>query len=101
MTSLKGVNLSISILVLQPRISSVKTKRPSAQDIHTDSLSFNIYNPEGKRWEEFQSKWKQTNGFFTHTTPKAKDEGDFNGSTYLKQAPKDVEFIEEIPIDEE
>lgn len=34
------------------------------QDISTEYLSFNVYHPKGKDWEDFQKKWKQIVGFF-------------------------------------
>lgn len=44
------------------------------QNISIKCLNFNAYHPEGEDLENFQSKWKQSAGFFITTTLEVEDE---------------------------
>ncbi|KAK5839519.1 hypothetical protein PVK06_008317 [Gossypium arboreum] len=51
------------------------------KDITISSLNFDVYNVNGKEWEEFQSKQNHTDGFFTPIMP---DKENFEGSIDLE-----------------
>ncbi|KAH1046670.1 hypothetical protein J1N35_037454 [Gossypium stocksii] len=66
------------------------------KDISIDSLGFDVYNPNGKIWEDFQSKWKQITGFFIPNSPKIKGEESLKKLNDSEQIPGEVEQIEEL-----
>lgn len=68
-------------------------------DIFIEYLSFNGYHPQGKDWEDFQMKQKQTVCFFFHNTPKVENEEEnLEGFIDLEKAPNDYPQAEEAHI---
>ncbi|KAH1031200.1 hypothetical protein J1N35_043374 [Gossypium stocksii] len=60
------------------------------RDVSTDSLGFDVYNPKDKKWEDFQSKWKQIIGFFIPNSPK------INGDNNLEELNDSEQILGEM-----
>ncbi|KAK5825883.1 hypothetical protein PVK06_020759 [Gossypium arboreum] len=60
-------------------------------EIFIDSLDFNVSNPEGKVWEEFQLKWKQIVGFFIPNSLEVEAEENLEKLNDLEQTSEEVE----------
>ncbi|KAK5835578.1 hypothetical protein PVK06_011270 [Gossypium arboreum] len=58
-----------------------------------ESLNINVYNPEGKDWENFQRKWKQSTNFFIPKEPEIEEdlEDSIDLEEFLKKHPQTKE----------